>query len=94
MRTLDHAPRDKADVDKNDKSVKNLVMLLFETGLLASGPREPPPCTLLASSRIKLELGIAVEDAVGREGGGRRGAPRPLIVPRVGGGRHVQDEVD
>ena len=28
--------RQRAEADKNDKSVKNLVMLLFETGLLSS----------------------------------------------------------
>ena len=33
IRTL----KEKADADKNDKSVKDLVQLLYETGLLASG---------------------------------------------------------
>jgi len=59
--------KDKADADKNDKSVKDLVMLLFETSLLASGfSLEDPQIHAARIHRmIKLGLGIEEEDAVG-----------------------------
>ncbi|KAM8847087.1 heat shock protein HSP 90-beta [Synchiropus splendidus] len=58
--------RQKAEADKNDKAVKDLVILLFETALLSSGFSLDDPQT--HSNRIyrmiKLGLGIDDDDAV------------------------------
>merc|ERR1712076_354371 len=55
--------RQRAEADKNDKSVKDLVMLLFETGLLSSGfSLEDPQIHAQRIHRmIKLGLGIDEE---------------------------------
>uniref|UniRef100_A0A8D2ZLZ0 Heat shock protein 90, alpha (cytosolic), class B member 1 n=1 Tax=Scophthalmus maximus TaxID=52904 RepID=A0A8D2ZLZ0_SCOMX len=56
--------RQKADADKNDKAVKDLVILLFETALLSSGFSLDDPQT--HSNRIyrMIKLGLAVPDEI------------------------------
>merc|ERR1712227_1202224 len=56
--------RQRAEADKNDKSVKDLVLLLFETALLSSGfSLEDPAVHVKRIHRmIKLGLGIDEED--------------------------------
>merc|ERR1712106_166715 len=54
--------RQRAEADKNDKSVKDLVMLLFETGLLSSGFSLEDPQVHAKRIHRMIKLGLCIDD--------------------------------
>jgi len=84
----------KADADKNDKTVKDLVWLLYDTALLNSGFALDDPTTFANRIHRMIKLGLSIEDEGEDQEKANDDELPPLESDETGGAESKMEEVD
>ena len=84
---------EKAEADKGDKTVKDLIWLLYDTSLLVSGFSLDEPATFASRIHKLIRLGLDVADDEGAEAGADEDLP-PLEAVEGAGEANEMEAVD
>merc|ERR1712216_363224 len=83
--------RKRADADKGDKTVKDLVLLLFETSLLTSGFSLDEPHSFGGRIHRMVKLGLSIDDSLDLD---EDDGDLPPLEEDLGGEQSRMEEVD